>query len=102
MHNLLLGTAKHMLTVWKAQGVFLDKHFASIQDTVDMFVTPSDVGRIPTKISSGFSGSLQNSGVTGHYSSHYARLSHIFLNKTINVGCCLLNLVICYVVALLH
>lgn len=56
MHNLLLGTAKHMLTVWKSEGILLDRHFALIQEKVDSFVTPSDVGRIPTRIASGFSG----------------------------------------------
>ena len=56
MHNLLLGTTKHMMIVWKAQGILIDKHLALIQKTVDSFVTPSDVGRIPTKIASGFSG----------------------------------------------
>ena len=49
MHNLLLGMAKHMLAVWK-------DHFESIQKKVDSFVTPSDVGRIPFRIASGFSG----------------------------------------------
>lgn len=53
MHNLLLGTAKHMISVWRSSGILLDK---SIQHTVDSFITPSDVGYIPTRIASGFSG----------------------------------------------
>ena len=56
MHNLLLGTAKHMISVWKSQGYITDRDLHSIQQTVDNFVTPSDVGRIPTRIASGFSG----------------------------------------------
>ena len=56
MHNLLLGTAKHMVSVWKSCGVLQDKDFQSIQSIIDGFVTPSDVGRIPTRIASGFSG----------------------------------------------
>ena len=55
MHNLLLGTAKHMLSVWKEKGILKSNHFEIIQERVDSFVTPSDVGRIPSKIASGFS-----------------------------------------------
>ena len=56
MHNLLLGTAKHMLNVWVSSGVITKSHFTSIQNMVDGFVTPPDLGRIPSKIYSGFSG----------------------------------------------
>ena len=56
MHNLLLGTAKHMLTIWKDLNFLTHEHFKVIQEKVDNFHTPEDVGRIPTKISSGFSG----------------------------------------------
>ena len=55
MHNVLLGSAKHIMMLWKGNGMIGDDHFASIQDTVDQFVTPADIGRIPHKISSGFS-----------------------------------------------
>lgn len=56
MHNLLLGTAKHMLSVWTDLGLITSRQLNDIQKHVDQFVTPSDVGRIPGKISSGFSG----------------------------------------------
>ena len=51
MHNLLLGTAHHVISVWKVLGL-LD--LKKIQERVDAFVTPTDVGRIPMKIQSGF------------------------------------------------
>ena len=56
MHNLLLGTAKHMLSVWTDVGLLSPVHFKEIQTKVDSFVTPQDIGRIPSKIASGFSG----------------------------------------------
>ena len=56
MHNLLLGTAKHMLSVWKSCGHFSAEKLEAIQSKVDSFIVPDDVGRIPAKISSGFSG----------------------------------------------
>lgn len=56
MHNLLLGTAKRMLTVWKTTGVINESQFDTIQAKVDTFITPTNIGRIPGKISSGFAG----------------------------------------------
>ncbi len=53
MHNLLLGTAKRMMTIWTELKLI---ELSLIQSNVDSFVTPSDIGRIPHKISSGFSG----------------------------------------------
>ena len=56
MHNLFLGTGKHMLSVWIEQGWLCKEHFVSIQKFVDGLILPSDIGRIPYKIESGFSG----------------------------------------------
>ena len=55
MHNLFLGTAKRMMKTWRAKGLILDKHLPIIQTRVNSVVVPPDVGRIPTKIASGFS-----------------------------------------------
>ena len=55
MHNLLLGTAKHMLSVWTSTGILDKTHYLSIQEKVDSFVTPPGIGRIPAKIATGFS-----------------------------------------------
>ena len=56
MHNLLLGTAKHMIHVWKTNNILSVKEFEIIQNRVDSFTTPTDIGRIPSKISSGYNG----------------------------------------------
>ena len=45
-----------MLNVWVSKELISKTHFQIIQQTVDSFTTPSDVGRIPSKIASGFSG----------------------------------------------
>lgn len=37
-------------------GIIDKSHYIQIQEKVDVFVTPSDIGRIPSKIASGFSG----------------------------------------------
>lgn len=54
MHNLFLGTAKHMLRVWRDLDL-LPADSSEIQKVVDSFCVPSDLGRIPKKIESKFS-----------------------------------------------
>ena len=56
MHNLLLGTAKHMLELWKNLDILTAKDFEMLQTRVNNFVCPSDIGRLPYKIASSFSG----------------------------------------------
>lgn len=56
MHNLFLGTGKQMIQVWINGSWILKDHFKTIQSIIDNFIVPSDVGRIPLKIESGFSG----------------------------------------------
>ena len=55
MHNVLLGTAKLMVSIWKENGLITSHDFEKIQVRVNHFVTPPDTGRIPHKIASGFS-----------------------------------------------
>ena len=55
MHNLYLGSAKHFLKLLINNGHISETQFDIIQERVDSFVVPSDIGRIPHKIRSGFS-----------------------------------------------
>ena len=57
MHNLLLGTVKHMIDVWKSCMKLKKDDFETIQETFTHFVTPPNIGRLPhNNIASGFSG----------------------------------------------
>ena len=56
MHNLFLGTGKQMIKIWITDNYLSKTNFEGIQMFVDQMVLPSDVGRIPYKIQSGFSG----------------------------------------------
>ena len=56
MHNLLLGTAKRMMNIWITFELISPSDFDNIQKCVDSFLLPNDVGRIPYRIGSGFSG----------------------------------------------
>ena len=56
MHNLFLGTAKHMLHLWFRKELISVAQYQCIQDNVNRMVVPSDIGRIPRKIASSFSG----------------------------------------------
>ena len=57
MHNLYLGSAKHILKdVWIGQGYISNSSMTRIQSCVDSICTPHYVGRIPHKVASSFSG----------------------------------------------
>jgi hypothetical protein len=59
MHNLFLGTAKHIVKrVWSTNVLDLSVRqiCEKIQATVDSIHVPSDIGRIPRKVETGFSG----------------------------------------------
>lgn len=56
MHNLFLGSAKHMISLWIKRGLINSCKFDIIQRYVDNMIVPCDVGRIPRKIEHGFSG----------------------------------------------
>ena len=56
MHNLFLGSGKHMINVWIKNNLLNENKFHQIQCFIDNMIVPSDVGRIPKKIETGFSG----------------------------------------------
>ena len=56
MHTLFLGIAKRFFNVWCANHFLSEKNFSLIQSKVDAFNCPPDIGRIPYKIGSRFSG----------------------------------------------
>ena len=53
MHNLFLGIAKHLITIWKDNGILTNIHFQNIQQKIEIMNVPLDVGRIPYRIESG-------------------------------------------------
>ena len=55
MHNLLLGTAKHITTLWKNLDLLTNDDLCAIQEKVDNIKVPAKLRRIPHNISSNFS-----------------------------------------------
>ena len=55
MHNMYLGTSKHVAMVWKELGILGSSEFEVIQTKIDSMLVPMGIGRIPYKISSKFS-----------------------------------------------
>lgn len=56
MHNLYLGSAKHVLkAIWNDKQILSSDDFETIQRRVDQCSVPADIGRIPFKILSEFS-----------------------------------------------
>lgn len=97
MHNLFLGTGKHMISVWIEQKIISRDHFHDIQALIDNMTVPSDIGRIPSKLESGFAGfkadrfyqPLTNRPVNVHY---YLKASY---NNVVNDSQC--SLLLAYV-----
>ena len=55
MHNLFLGTAKHMVkNVWLPNKTLKPADLKSIQNLIDNMKVPSNIGRIPNKIATSF------------------------------------------------
>ena len=55
MHNLLLGTAKNMLAIWKNSRLLSNTMFDQIQHEVDSINLPAGIGWVPGKIAAFFS-----------------------------------------------
>lgn len=56
MHNLFLGTAKHMMKIWIERDIISKDDMKVLQSRVDSIKVPGGTGRIPKKIASCFGG----------------------------------------------
>lgn len=56
MHNLLLGSAKHVLKTWIEMGILSEADMQKLQKRINIIKPPSEIGRIPNKVSEGFKG----------------------------------------------
>ena len=58
MHNLFLGTGKHVMDVWLncAVGAAIKQNMMKIEKAISEFVVPDGIGRLPRKITSHFGG----------------------------------------------
>lgn len=60
MHNLFLGTGKHLIDLWISRDILDRDKLLQIESLVNKFTVPSDIGRLPTNISSGYGGFTAN------------------------------------------
>ncbi len=60
MHNMFLGTGKHMLGVWIENGLLTKDKLIQIDSKMNQFRVPADVGRVPSNILSLFGGLTAN------------------------------------------
>lgn len=65
MHNLFLGIAKNVISLWKGKNIITDATFSLIEQVVHSISVPAHVGRLPEKIGSGCLDLLQNNGWLG-------------------------------------
>lgn len=54
MHNLFLGTAKYVFKLWDQRGIITRKMMKLIEEKIDKMDLPTNVGRLPKKISSNY------------------------------------------------
>lgn len=54
MHNLYLGTGKHVFKIWLKQEIINNNDLSKINDLASQFTCPAGVGRIPFKVSSNY------------------------------------------------
>ena len=86
MHNLFLGTGKHILQFWLQREFIPKSKYGQIQAFVDKIVVPSDVGRSHIKLFLAFPASLQTSLRTGLFYSQFLLSMVSFLTTSLNVG----------------
>ena len=57
MHNLFLGTSKHMMKkIWLKDGLISQNDMDRIHNIIKETLIPSSIGRLPRKILSSYSG----------------------------------------------
>ena len=56
MHNLFLGTAKYCMEFWTKNNILSKQDLDLMEERMSHLLAPHSVGRLPLKISSGFSG----------------------------------------------
>ena len=71
MHNLFLGTAKHMINVSKNMVLLDDETCKIIQDRIQPFHCPSDVGKLPQSLLHHLDHLMQTSLRIGHFYFRY-------------------------------
>ena len=54
MHNLFLGTAKRVISLWKDHSVLQHNDFSAIQEQVEQVECPADMGKLPQKFASSY------------------------------------------------
>ena len=86
MHNMYLGTAKHMIKVWKESGLLRQEHLPVIQQKLDEMNVPYGVGRIPYKVCSNFIGLTANQWLNWTNLYHFMHSMAFYLHAILIVG----------------
>lgn len=56
MHNLFLGTGKHVFKQWVSLNLLARDHLIAIENMINSFTVPNYIGRLPINISSNYGG----------------------------------------------
>ena len=84
MHNMFLGTSKRILFLWKDRGFLNNSTLEKIQEQINSISPPSNIDRIPSKISAGFAGFTAEQWM--HWTTLQLHCETIYLLNTIQTG----------------
>ena len=56
MHNLFLGTGKHMFKLWLSLDLLTKENLSEMEEMISTFCVPNYIGRLPINISSNYGG----------------------------------------------
>lgn len=54
MHNIFLGTGKHMMEVWLSSEFLSRRKLDDMEKLISQFIIPEGIGRLPSKITNHF------------------------------------------------
>ena len=73
MHNLFLGTGKHVFKVWVELEYLPARVLSDIESKLKKFRCPHDIGRIPSNIASNSGGFTADTGYSNCTERNYSR-----------------------------
>ena len=56
MHNLFLGTGKHMFKLWLSLDLLTKENLSEMEEMISTFCVPNYIGKLPINISSNYDG----------------------------------------------
>lgn len=86
MHNLFLGTSKKMFKVRNDLKLFWKSQLKEVEERINSIEVPSDIGRLPMRITSNSGPTRRNNGKTGHLFTQFSAWKVSYQKNISDVG----------------